>query len=79
MIIHGVNKSPGLASSYLELLLTALAAMDETVFRPVFRRLLHGFWESPGFSPGSYGVADRSAASRISAQIHRLFICRLAL
>ena len=45
----------------------------------LLRRLLHGFWESPGIAPGSCGAADRSAASRISAQIHRLFICQFQL
>ena len=52
---HGANRSPDLASSYLELLLTAIAAMVET-FRPVLRRLLHGFRESPGIPPGSHGA-----------------------
>ena len=51
---HSANRSPDLASSYLERLLTARAAMAET-HRHVLRRPLHGFRESPGITPGSHG------------------------
>ena len=38
---------------------------------------LHGFWESPGLSPGSHGPEghQKPPRSHVSVQMRRLFIC----
>ena len=66
-MIHGVNKSPGLASS---------AGAPSRRPAVVSLRLVHGYWVSPELSSDSYIIGSKEPQMRIAAQIHRLFICR---
>ena len=45
---------------------------------PKFFRPLHGYWDSPGITPAFpwRSPHTKGRASRVSTQIHRLFICR---
>ena len=65
---YGVNRSPGLASSYSH------AFSPDGNGLSCFR-LLHGYWDSPEISSDSLDASLRDA-QRLRAQIHRLFICR---
>ena len=69
-MIHGVNKSPGLASS--------ADAPSRGIRRSGFIAScqLHGYWVSPELSSDSYIIGSKEPPMRIAAQIHRLFICR---
>ena len=67
-MIHGVNKSPGLASSA-----GAPSRVRSGFIAPC---QLHGYWVGPELSSDSYIIGSKEPPMRIAAQIHRLFICR---